>query len=68
MTRQAANQELVRRLAALVAAHPDLRFSQLLRNFRFVDEAAEGGWCNEFFLESEVLLDRVRSPDDSTST
>ena len=71
MTRAAANRKLVEKLAEIVHKYPDLRFSQILQNFDFVQTKEimidhphhraypELVWEDEFYLESEDLLERV---------
>lgn len=65
MNRQEANQELVNLLQLLIKENPDLRFGQILRNFRFIKEQRPGkpelciDWQNEFFTEPQKVLERV---------
>ena len=65
MTRLEANRQLVNILAEVVEKNPDQRFGQILRNYAYVREnrpvPAESGfdWKNEFYLESEALLNRI---------
>lgn len=65
MTRQQANRRIVEMLDALVEAHPDLRFTQLLFNADVIVGSLNPERCvqeirNEFYVESKDLLDRVR--------
>lgn len=65
-SRQKANRELVKILHSMVEAYPDQRFSQLLRNLDVVAEVRDAqtgmplSWANEFHLEPEQLLARVK--------
>ena len=51
----------------LVARHPDLRFSQILLNYRFVKQVRPvkpnpdiwHNWQDEFYLEPNEVLKRV---------
>lgn len=61
MDRQEMNRALVRHLAALVEAYPDQRFGQLLQNHGFIHRYDDGPWQNEFYLEPDDLLKRVRA-------
>jgi hypothetical protein len=60
--RQLMNTDLVIELGKLVVENPDLRFGQILSNFGFVvrDEEFPTKWKDEFYLESEAVLERVR--------
>jgi hypothetical protein len=64
MTRQKANEELVKVLNELIQNNPDLRFSQILYSYRFVKPNrptidAGDNWQNEFYVEPVELLKRV---------
>lgn len=71
MTKSQANFMLAKTLLRLVKKYPDLRFSQILQNFNFVEvkevteiirlgqEHISLYWEDEFYLESEDLLERV---------
>lgn len=63
MERQAANRQLVRIISSMVEAYPDLRFSQILGNFDFVQQFKDAlpcmAWEDEYHLESKELLKRV---------
>ena len=71
MTRLEANLALLEALKDLINTYPDQRFSQLLENHAFVQhnsaEYSEGYisktayWTDEFFLEPEQLLNRVKA-------
>jgi len=69
-TRQKANRELLKILAAIVEINPDLRFGQILRNYDFIKDGAEGKngehlWFNHFHVESDVILSNVlKAVDD----
>lgn len=60
--RQLANKELVDILYDLVIDNPDLRFSQILHAFNFVDNSEDAimQWKNEFYVEPEEILKRVK--------
>ena len=64
--RQKSNQELVAILAELVTRHPTERFHQILRNYGFITESNidpethSPKWVNEFSVESESVLERVK--------
>lgn len=66
MTRQEANLELAYKLLDLIDTHPDLRFSQILDVFGFVKaqrpvkDRGRISWQNEFNMEGEDLLKRVK--------
>ena len=65
LNRYASNIALLLRLDDLIKNNKDLRFSQILDVYGFVkasrpthpDNGVE--WINEFYLESEKLLERV---------
>lgn len=63
--RQEFNRQLVRQLSTLIEAYPDLRFSQALNNFGFVENKADShgmlldAWRDEYNLEPDLLLKRV---------
>ncbi len=69
MTRLEANHELLAILSNYLEKHPDIRFSQALMNCYFVKQEDRRPtisiykdliWRDEFYLESEVLLERVK--------
>jgi hypothetical protein len=63
MTRQEANRLIVKILADQVEKQPDIRFSQLMRNCGVVDEdiiEPQLIWRNEFNLEPQELIKRIR--------
>lgn len=63
MDRQTANLKLVEVLTKLIEKNPDQRFGQLLRNYGFIletDVLSHVLWVNEFNLEPDVLLTRVK--------
>jgi len=66
MTRLQANKKLLKILKELVINNPDQRFSQVLQNLGFVKPSRPVRdlgmieWQNEFYLESEELLKRVK--------
>lgn len=64
--RQGYNRELVRTLQVLVEQNPHLRFGQILQAYDFViasDLGFNGGdiWENEFYVEPNSILERVRA-------
>lgn len=64
--RQIHNENLVHILSKLVKENPDLRFSQILQSFGFVeydDLGFNGGpvWTNEFNEEPVAILKRVEA-------
>jgi hypothetical protein len=69
LVRQAYNEMILERLTKIVRENPSQRFGQIMRNYGLVREerpvqaekAVELGmnWKNEFYLESEALLERV---------
>jgi hypothetical protein len=63
--RQSANFEILNILYRVVLDNPDWRFSQVLRNAEVVRENRKGKlpicWLNEFNLESEALLERIKA-------
>lgn len=61
MRRLTANQELVKILDLLVQNNPDLRFSQILQNYGFINPSNTNDkeWLNEFYTEPEKVLERV---------
>lgn len=58
--RKAINQKLVHILQDLVNKNPHLRFSQILASFDFVMRDFEGHWKEEFYVEPNVILERVQ--------
>jgi len=59
------NRELIKLLSELVEKNPSERFHQILRNNGFITEYRDDTnmpvyWENEFYLESENLLNRVK--------
>lgn len=67
--RQIANRHLVELLHQIVEMNPDLRFSQILSAFEFVDrieldkyiQGWQGHvWADEFNTEPSVILERVQ--------
>jgi len=69
LVRQAYNEMLLEHLRQIIAKNPSQRFGQILRNYGFVrherpvkQETADEQqmhWKDEFYLESEALLERV---------
>lgn len=58
--RQKFNRQLVERLTTYVEKYPDMRLGQILETFGFVhNNISPHSWRDEFYLESEVLLERV---------
>ncbi len=57
--RARTNLALVQNLFDLVEKHPDMRFSQILSSFGFVEDTGMGKWKDEFFVEPEKTLERV---------
>jgi hypothetical protein len=71
MTRLEANLKLIETLKTLAYQYPDLRFSQMLFNFGFVEDDStevmtdeglkrENHWGDDYYTESEHLLERVK--------
>lgn len=64
MNRQRYNLELIDLLEMMVAKHPELRMGQILTMYGVIDYDKEAlfspKWKNEFYLESEDLLERVK--------
>ena len=52
---QEVNQEIIDALQYLVETYPDLRFSQILSTWGFVDD-----WQNEYYIEPNIILKRVK--------
>ena len=66
MDRQDANRAILIVLADLVEKYPDMRFSQILVNYDFVEQQdvqtagyPKMRWRDEFYLESDKLLERI---------
>ncbi len=66
MNRQIANEDLLKELEQLIKKYPDQRFSQILSNYGFIKpqrptkDLGRISWQNEFYVESEELLERVK--------
>jgi hypothetical protein len=67
LSRQKHNKEILALLTKLVKENPEMRFGQLMRNYMVVREerpvnpsTTDLPWRNEFYLESETLLERIR--------
>jgi len=66
MTREENNLELQKLLHFLIIMNPNMRFSQILLNFGFVKQErpakpeARISWQDEFYMEPEVVLKRVK--------
>lgn len=66
MNRQASNYQLAAILIELIKEYPDQRFSQILQNYGFIkpnrpaDPQVRVDWQNEFYEESDVILERVK--------
>ena len=66
MDRQMNNEFLLNELEYLIRVHPELRFSQILLAFAFVKQErparpeARISWQDEFYVEPEVILERVK--------
>ena len=65
--RYSANLKLLFKLSTLIQENPELRFSQILNNYGFTrtvrpvnPETSMVDWVNDFYLESEDLLERVQ--------
>lgn len=58
--RQDLNQQLCTILSTLVGSYPDMRFSQILATFDFVMRDFEGHWKEEYYVEPDVILQRVK--------
>lgn len=65
--RQEINNQLLQQLYELINKYPDLRFSQILSNFGFVEdelienreEQTQKVWVDEYNVEPEHILARV---------
>lgn len=57
--RKGINQKLVDILQTLVKQNPHMRFSQILAAYDFVMRDFEGHWKEEFYVEPDVILERV---------
>lgn len=66
MNRHQDNLDLVEQLVDLVNENPDMRFSQILLAYGFVKQTrparpeANIDWQDEFYMEPDVLLKRVK--------
>mgnify|MGYP006275443969 CR=1 FL=1 len=70
MSRKQANEELVKILTEILEQNPELRFSQVLLSFGFVQHTRPVArrtadeyivnWKDEFYTEPEVILERVK--------
>lgn len=66
MTRLDCNKDLLALLEDLIDAYPDQRFSQILQNYGFikpgrpVKDPGRIYWQNEFNIEPDELLERVK--------
>lgn len=68
MTRLEANLELRNELESLIFKYPDMRFSQILLAFGFVKQERPAkpredrpiSWQDEFYMEPEKVLERVK--------
>lgn len=66
MDRQMNNEFLLYELEYLINIHPEMRFSQILLAFGFVKQErparpeARISWQDEFYLEPDKILERVR--------
>lgn len=64
--RHKKNREILSLFCDLVDKYPDMRFSQILLAFGFVKQTrparpeARIDWQDEFYMESEVVLKRVK--------
>jgi hypothetical protein len=68
--RKEANREILRRLTEYLQANPSIRFSQALSNLDIVDRTTADDavnhsydnsyWSNDFYIESEVVLKRMK--------
>ena len=59
--RFAANRDLVNFLQTIVSIdNGEQRFSQILRNYGFVEQV-DGIWIDEFYIEPSELLERVKA-------
>ena len=65
MNRQYANLKILAKLKNWVDAYPDFRFGQILLASRIVEELdVPTSWKDEFYLESDKLLDRMEGLDN----
>lgn len=68
MTRQEANLELLKIMEMLINTQTDMRFSQILLAYGFVKQERPAkpkeerpiSWQDEFFMEPEKVLKRVK--------
>lgn len=64
-SRQATNRKILALLDKLITLHPQLRFSQILAVYGFVEGShdVESGWTwkDEFYTEPDEILNRVRN-------
>lgn len=70
--RKAANKELVKILSEIIESQPSQRFSQILRNYGFIEELPSNTqlpeaskWINEFYTEPDKILARVQKITES---
>ena len=66
MTRLIANQKIVEKIQQMMYEYPDLRFGQILRNLGIVKEIEVPEkscwyWKNDFYTESETILNRIEN-------
>lgn len=70
MNRYEANKKILTILTILVETYPDMRFSQIMSNFDLVksinidnkkDFLLVPIWKDEYYLESETLLERMKT-------
>jgi hypothetical protein len=69
LVRQAYNEMILEKLTQIVRKNPSMRFSQIMSNYGLVRherpvnqgtaDEQRMGWKDEFYLESEALLERV---------
>lgn len=69
LVRQAYNEMILEKLTQIVRKNPSMRFSQIMANYGLVRherpvnqgtaDEQRMGWKDEFYLESEALLERV---------
>lgn len=74
MNRQEANLELLNHLEYLIERYPDMRFSQILLGFAFVKQERPAkpevriSWQDEFYVEGEKILARVKQRIEDIET
>jgi len=66
MTRLESNRDILNLLEYLIEKYPDQRFSQILQNFGLIKPNRPANpenridWQNEFYMEPDELLKRIK--------